>query len=48
MTGRCDLAMSRAIGRAPLSRELIPKHERRFTGFDDKILALYARGHDGP
>lgn len=23
---------------------LIPKHERRFTGFDDKILALYARG----
>ena len=23
---------------------LIPKHERRFTGFDDKILALYSRG----
>ena len=23
---------------------LIPKHDRRFTGFDDKILALYARG----
>jgi len=23
---------------------LIPKHKRRFTGFDDKILALYARG----
>lgn len=23
---------------------LIPKHERRFTGFDAKILALYARG----
>ena len=23
---------------------LIPKHERRFTGFDDKILALDARG----
>jgi transposase-like protein len=22
----------------------IAKHERRFTGFDDKILALYARG----
>jgi transposase-like protein len=22
----------------------IPKHARRFTGFDDKILALYARG----
>src|SRR4051812_20392007 len=23
---------------------LIAKHERRFSGFDDKILALYARG----
>jgi len=23
---------------------LIPKHERRFTGFDDKIVAMYARG----
>jgi putative transposase len=22
----------------------LPKHERRFTGFDDKVLALYARG----
>jgi transposase-like protein len=24
--------------------QLIGKHERRFTGFDDKILALYAAG----
>lgn len=24
--------------------QLIPKHARRFTGFDDKIVALYARG----
>src|SRR5687768_17914908 len=24
--------------------QLIGKHERRFTGFDDKIIALYARG----
>ena len=24
--------------------QLIPKHARRFTGLDDKILALYARG----
>ena len=23
---------------------LIPKHERRFTGFDDKVVAMYARG----
>jgi transposase-like protein len=26
---------------APL---LVPKHARRFTGFDDKVIALYARG----
>ena len=24
--------------------QLIPKHARRFTGFDDRIVALYARG----
>jgi putative transposase len=23
---------------------LIPKHERRFTGFDEKIVAMYVRG----
>ena len=23
---------------------LIPKHDRRFTGFDDKIVAMYGRG----
>ena len=23
---------------------LIPKYERRFTGFDDKIVTMYARG----
>jgi putative transposase len=23
---------------------LIPKHERRFSGFDDKVVAMYARG----
>ena len=23
---------------------LVPKHARRFTGFDDKVTALYARG----
>ncbi|WP_197340056.1 transposase, partial [Ralstonia solanacearum] len=22
---------------------LIPKHERRFTGFDERIIAMYAR-----
>ena len=24
--------------------QLIGKHQRRFTGFDDKIIAMYARG----
>ena len=24
--------------------QIIGKHERRFTGFDDKIIAMYARG----
>ena len=24
--------------------KLIPKHERRFSGFDGKILSMYARG----
>ncbi len=24
--------------------QLIGKHERRFTGFDDKIISMYARG----
>src|SRR6478609_2187041 len=28
----------------PFEPRLIPKHARRFAGFDDKILALYARG----
>ena len=30
--------------RGTFEPQLIPKHERRFTGFDDKIIALYARG----
>jgi transposase-like protein len=24
--------------------QILPKHQRRFTGFDDKILSMYARG----
>ncbi|WP_170873537.1 transposase, partial [Salmonella enterica] len=24
--------------------QLIPKHERRFAGFDDRIVSMYARG----
>jgi transposase-like protein len=38
---RIDVPRDRRGSFEPL---LIPKHERRFTGFDDKIVAMYARG----
>ena len=38
---RIDVPRDRDASFEPL---LIPKHERRFTGFDDKIVAMYARG----
>lgn len=38
---RIDVPRDREGSFAPL---LIPKHELRFTGFDDKIVAMYARG----
>ena len=33
--------MSRAIEPARSSRGLIGKHERRFTGFDDKVIVPF-------
>jgi putative transposase len=27
--------------------QLIPKHQTRWTGFDDKIISLYCTRHDG-
>jgi putative transposase len=38
---RVDIPRDRDGSFEPL---LIAKHERRFTGFDDKIIAMYARG----
>mgnify|MGYP003439855904 CR=1 FL=1 len=38
---RIEVARDRTGSFEPL---LIPKHERRFTGFDDKVVAMYARG----
>ena len=38
---RIDIPRDRSGTFQPI---LIPKHERRFTGFDDKIIAMYARG----
>jgi hypothetical protein len=39
----CYASRYHATGRAVSSRS-IPQHERRFTGFGDKIVATYARG----
>jgi transposase-like protein len=38
---RVDIPRDRAGTFEP---QLIPKHERRFSGFDDKIISMYARG----
>jgi putative transposase len=38
---RIDIPRDRDGSLEPL---LIPKHERRFNGFDDKVVAMYARG----
>jgi putative transposase len=38
---RVDLPRDRDGSFEPI---LIPKHERRFTGFDERIIAMYARG----
>ena len=37
---RIDVSRDRDGSFEPI---LIPKHERRFSGFDDKIIAMYAR-----
>ena len=34
----------RETGTAVFEPLLIPKHKRRFTGFDDKIVTMHARG----
>src|SRR5919201_5773395 len=45
LTDDCALAIDVPRDRdGTFEPRLIRKHERRFTGFDDKILALYARG----
>lgn len=38
---RIDVPRDRAGSFEP---QLIPKHERRFAGFDDRIISMYARG----
>ena len=42
-TGRIDLAIPRDR-QASFDPQLIAKYQRRFPGFDDKIVSMYARG----
>ena len=41
--GEVDIAVPRDRA-GSFSPQLIPKHQRRFPGFDERILSLYARG----
>ena len=42
-TGKLDLAVPRDR-QASFDPQLIAKYQRRFPGFDDKIVSMYARG----
>ena len=41
--GRLDIAVPRDHN-GSFEPQILPKHERRWTGFDDKIISMYARG----
>lgn len=41
--GALDVAVPRDR-KGSFAPQILPKHERRFAGFDDKILSMYARG----
>ena len=41
--GQAEIAVPRDRN-GSFQPQIVPPHERRFTGFDDKILSLYARG----
>src|SRR5215208_4261053 len=42
-TGKLDLQIPRDR-QAPFDPQLIAKYQRRFPGFDDKVISMYARG----
>src|SRR3712207_5821136 len=42
-TGKLDLQIPRDR-QASVDPQLIAKHQRRFPGFDDKVISMYARG----
>src|ERR1044072_5694026 len=44
-TGRIELSVPRDR-QASFDPQLIARYQRRFPGFDDKIISLYARGID--
>ena len=41
--GTLDIAVPRDRN-GSFEPQILPKHERRWTGFDDKIISMYARG----
>jgi putative transposase len=41
--GKVEIAVPRDRN-GSFEPQILPKHERRFTGFDDKIISMYARG----
>ncbi len=41
--GAIDIAVPRDR-QGSFEPQIVPKHERRFAGFDDKIVSMYARG----
>jgi putative transposase len=55
--GKCKKTRKGEFGASPIALprdrhasfepQIIPRHQTRWTGFHDKILSLYARGHDG-
>ena len=42
-TGQIELAVPRDRG-ARFDPQLVAKYQRRFPGFDDKVISMYARG----
>lgn len=44
VSSNCLSLISRSCDRPSFEPQLIPKHQTRWAGFEDKIISLYARG----
>ena len=47
-TAASSRSRSRGTATGTFEPQLVKKRQRRLTGFDEKVMALYARGHDDP